>query len=413
MISVQSRLQRLNGNDCRMKKLNFQFLFFVSLQLSVFQNLAIAGNSLAPDSSAGNTFKVALLLPLQCSQLDVPDTVPDQPVPLVNSSLASIHFYESALMFRDTMKKQGWDVQLNVVDIGADSLKTVSGLNALKLDSADAVLSFLPTLYSVPLLAASKRWKKPVYLFQLSNTGLLEKGPYIRSVVPSNNTQVRLTAGRLAADKKDAAFIAVYRLQRKEKELAGLFAGVIDSCLQRQQACLMLNHKDGGWSGIKSKLIKGKTNVIILPTSDESFLSSFLTWVRDVQEDYIIELVGLPLWESFESPDPLLLTSLHTQIFSGYYPDPKSEEVFRFRKQFIDLYNADPMQSAYMGWDALQIALRDHVVSLVDSSEINQVPLLQLLNGESNMQPVCQNCGFENKSIRILNFREYELTIEK
>jgi hypothetical protein len=371
----------------------FWFLFSCTLQAS-------------SDSSAASTdtFRVALLLPLHTEQLDQLDTVPDQSAQLVSAGIPALHFYEAACLFRDSLASRGLVAEFHVLDMCQDTAAILKQINQLRGSNYDAILSLLPISFQPALTSASNKWKRPVFVFQSSNVGALYKSKWMRLVVPSNNTQIRMTAHKLIDVFPDAEIHTVYRDQRNEREVARLFKSVIDSVSLDTMRCRPFHFK-GSWAGLTGKLVAGKRNLIIVPTIDESFLSSFINALDPVRKEYEILLCGMPAWESFESIDPSLLQQLNTILFNGYFIYNRSDAVKEFRKTFVNEFHSDPLPQAYMAWDALVMAFNE----TVGEDTLQALTQLQQLNIHVELEPVCEECGKENRQVQMLEFFDFEL----
>lgn len=354
---------------------------------------------------------IALLLTLKLDEHFANDTNPDTHPLLLQETLASLNFFEGALMASDTLSSEWQKVSFKIIDTGLDSLSTITTLNTANMSEVDAVVSFLPATYTSFLTRISNRWQKPFYLFAASNTSILEKNKWIRLLNPSNYTQITQAADFVSKQYAGDKIIAVYREQKGENLIADLFAMVIDSLLDRKGACEMVNYKTVGFSSLKSKFSKTKTNLIIVPTSDESFLSSLLNKLVEIKDDYKFALMGMPAWENFNSIDPVTMKELGAIIFNGMYIDTHCPELTQFRKKFIMEYHADPTMAAYMGYDVVNCIVREKECMKMN----REVRFRSLLNSgrEILLAPVCESCGFETKAINLLKYGEYEFVLVK
>lgn len=369
--------------------------------------VVVVPDTVAPASPATLEVTIGLLLPLQLKRHMEEDTLPDTQPLLLPEAVPPLHFYEGALLAADSLARLGCRVQFKVVDTGTDSLLTIASLNSISLPEVDAVVSLLPAGYNKAVAAASNRWKKSVYVFSASNTQLLEQHPYLYLLSPSNHTQIRMMGAFLAQSSPSASFIAVYREQRKEEEIARLFITSLDSASGKTGSAILYNWK-GGWSGLKSKLVKGKKNVLILPTSDESFLSSLLNKLQEEEGGYTFQLCGLPAWENFESLDPLVMQSFEATFFNGSYIDYKSPEVIAFRRWFIAEYHADPLPQAFWGYDLVPL-IAGRVNALQQVVSLPPLPAIVEVNKSPHWKMVCEGCGYENRNLNILRFGVFEL----
>ncbi|MBL7925056.1 MAG: hypothetical protein JNL88_12720 [Bacteroidia bacterium] len=367
-------------------------------------------DTLVKQEKKADKLHITLLLPLKLEEHFQNDTAPETNPLILHEALQALHFYEGALVARDTLKRENVEVQFRVVDAGFDSISTVTLINTLKADQSDAIVSFLPSGFTQVLAGATLRWKKPVYIFSASNTQWLEKYPLLHLLSPSNSTQIRQTAAFIAAKYPASNFIAVYREQRKENDIAALFAGVIDSVSGKPGHCSLFNFKNGGLNGLKSKLVKGKRNLLMIPTSDESFLSSLLNKLSELKSEYTFMLCGLPSWETFDSVDPEQMKEFETIIFNGTYVDVRSADVLAFRKRFIAEYHTDPMPQAYMAFDAVRYIAGRH-----RKDQKGGMQFRSLLNPGTEMvlHPVCEHCGSENKAVNFLKYGDFEFVLLK
>lgn len=368
-------------------------------------------DSVVIDEPHIQSITIALLLTLKLEEHFANDTAPDTNPLILQEALASLNFYEGALVAADTLSSKLRKINFKIIDTGVDSLSTITTLNTANMNDVDAVVSFLPANYTSFLTRISNRWEKPFYMFAASNTSILEKNKWIRLVNPSNYTQITQAATYLSNQYANDKIIAVYREQKGENLIAALFAGVIDSSLNKPGVCDKVNYKSDGFASIRAKLSKTKTNVLILPTSDESFLSSILNKLVEVKTDYKFALMGMPAWENFNSIDPETMKELGAIIFNGMYIDTQCSELNQFRKRFVLEYHADPTLAAYMGYDVVNCIVEER-----ESKRKNrEVRFRSLLNSgkEIILAPVCESCGFETKAINLLKYGEYELVLVK
>lgn len=356
----------------------------------------------ADSTSTGDTLRVIMLLPLQLDQLDALDTVAADKAQINAASLPALHAYESVLLLADTLSQLGIHLMTEVVDFGRDSLASVTRLNTLSVNNHDVVLSFLPTAFNSSLTNASLRWKKPVYVFQSANPQFLYRSSWMRLMVPSNSTQIQLFASWLLNSFADGNFITITREQRREKDLASLFARVVDSISTDSGRVIRFVHSAKTWDGLKAKLKKQGSNILFVPTSDESFLTTLVNALNAVRDDYSITLCGLPTWEGFETIDVSALDSLNTHLFSGTHIDTEQISALAFRKAFIQVNHTDPLLQAYLAWDATLVALHEQLTDL-------PAGFPDFVGPHNLLENIGDSCGFENKSIQVMKYVDFSL----
>lgn len=348
---------------------------------------------------------ITLLLPLNAREQLAADTIPDQPLQLSQSTLPAIHFLEGALIAVDSLLPLKVKCDLKIIDTGLDSVETVKKIKTLSAVKSEAVISLLPSAFNAQLGVASDSLNKPVFILQAGNTSLLQKHPYLQLATASNTTQIRSAAAYMARKWPASRFILVYRDQRGEDALASLYAGELDSTLGVSGKSVKLNYKSAGWNGLKEKLDKSKRNVLIIPTTDESFLSSILIKLAEVKNDYSIMLAGLPVWESFETIDPSVLTGFNTHIFNNLFLDFNYPATTAFRNAFVSRYHGDPLPQAYIAYDLIRmIALG---TGMGDNYAAPSFPVVAFPVGGYRFSKACTECGSENSNVSVLRYGDY------
>jgi len=355
-------------------------------------------------------YTIGLFLPLQLENHFADDTITDSSPLIIADAIRALQFYEGALAAKDSLASLKIDLRFKIFDCSGDSLENVKLINSKEVKKCDAVILMTASNLNSTIVSAANKSIIPFIVLQNSNTQILESNPNIWLATPSNSTQIRLMAAYLYYTFPSSQFTTVFRDVRRENDLASLFASVIDSLSANPNTCQKVNYiKGSGWSSLKSKLSKQKRNILIIPTSDESYLSSIITKLEDVKSEYTFLLSGLPAWENFEAIDPLKLQEFNAHFFSGLYIDSKNLKLQYFKKGFINTYHAYPSEQVFQGYD-----LVDFLVRNFDKNKLNYSKYKGASNFESpdtgfDFSEICNGCGRENKSISILKYGEFQI----
>ncbi|CAN5406397.1 hypothetical protein BH11BAC2_BH11BAC2_16420 [soil metagenome] len=358
---------------------------------------------------ASDTLVIGLLLPLQLEPHFTNDTLPDTNPLIMEDALPALHFYEGALSAVDSFANPKFKIRLKVIDCSGDSQQVSKIIAGKQLTGCQAIIAMAGSNLNGSLASAAQRLNVPVILLQSANRQFLEVNKNIWLAGPSNSTQLKEMAAFLYENFPASNFIAIYREQRKENELAAFFAAEIDSLAGKAGTCFSMNYKTGSWPTLQAKLTKQKRNILIIPTSDESYLSTLLLKLDESQKDYSFLLCGLPSWDKFESVNPVVLSELNTHIFNGLFIDQSNIRVMNFRKAFIDEYHADPMLQAYQAFDLVTYIAVNYAKYQKEYSKYLSLPNLEFPEMGYKYVPVCESCGLENKRVTVLKFGDYEL----
>lgn len=349
-----------------------------------------------------------LILPFQLNEHFAPDTIPDDEPLILSSALPALNFYEGAITASADYTSKVSKIKLHVIDIGGDSLSTVVALNAKIKDTCEFYLSMVPGNCNQALISFAKRCNRPVYILSGSNTTMLEGNPNIWLSIPSNLTSLKEYSSFLYSTYFNSNFMLVYRDVRKENDLAEFIGSIIDSTSKKTNTCAKVNYKSTGWTGITAKLSKTKNNILIIPTNDESYLSTLVRKIDEVSADYDITICGLPTWDAFETVDQALLKKLNTHIFNGIYIDYTNGNVLNFRQKFISNYHADPMAPAFQAYDLITHLTSNFERSGYDFISYVSKPTIAAPVGGFRFERISENGGWENRNLSILKYADYK-----
>jgi hypothetical protein len=356
------------------------------------------------------TFTIGLVLPLQLNENFVEDSTADADPQIIPQSIQALQFYEGCLLAQESFREKDIDVKFKIYDSGIDSTQTVKLLKADNFEGCDAVVAMLSSSFYTALGKASRGAGIPFFILQSPNTQVLDSFSGFWLSTPSNSTQLRMMSSFLIEKFSSSNFIALSRDQRKENDLAKFMAEQVDTLAKQKGTCSIVNYtKTGGWAALQAKLSKQKRNVLIIPTGDESYLSSLINKLDELNEEYSILLAGFPSWENFESIDPKRLEKFNTHIFNTTFLDLESAKVKSYRKSFIDAYHTDPLLQAYQSNDLVNFIVTN--IHNHDSRFDKYKSEPNFFNAKSgfDFEKKCSSCGFENHNLNILNYSDYKL----
>ena len=352
-------------------------------------------------------FNLSLLLSLNATQYLAKDSVGNYLLNEIEASnINALEFYEGLQLAKD---KGDSIFGIHISDIG-DSTRLVKTLKDSCWKKSDLVIAITPQSMNV-VIANNPAMQGIPLMFPLNQVpakSFSNRNNW--SAIPSNKTQCKQMAHYLKESNLGAQYIIIYRGDNKnETELADLFNDefylIFNDSVSRK-----LNYSADGWNKLLKNLQTTKRNVLIIPSSDESFLSSLIIKL-DKQEQYPFLLAGLPTWEHFESIDIDILENLNAHIFDGSYIDYENEQVKAFRKRFIDEYQADPLLSAYLGYDLYNWIKENYSRYNVALDKYESKKALVAPQSGFKFMRTCENCMMENRFITVLLFKEGALKI--
>ncbi len=278
-------------------------------------------------------------------------------------SANAIEFYEGALLAIDSLKNQGLITKVYVFDTMRDSVKMEQILKSPVMKDMDMIIGPFYTelvnqvarfaqenriYYVSPIAINTGSLKNNPYLMQVNAGEINAVGPVVDYISKQENVQVTLIGNKSEADQ--TLFHAYHN------KLKTVFA---DSMITvRQFRPDSIPQQPGKY------LKRKKTNVVIIPVSDEAFVNILTAQLNAAAHSFQINLYGLAGWTKFVNLDQEYLHALEFHYATAFYIDYNKPQVQHFLQQFRKFYHTEPTmltgrggvsshayQFAFLGYD--------------------------------------------------------------
>ena len=151
--------------------------------------------------------------------------------------------------------------------------------------------------------------------------------------------------------------------------------------------------------------------IVIIPSSNQAFVSSVLSKLNAYTHDYEIKVLGMPRWRRFENIEPNIFHNLEIHLFSNYYFDYDKENVIDFIKQFRLNFKTEPNLYSYQAYDIFKYfiqAYNEYGKSLPYC--INKIKNTDLLISDFYFKRINNQKGLSNISVFLLFYNhEYDI----
>jgi len=338
------------------------------------QNLA----SLPSDcvETSHDKYRIAMLLPLFLAD-NAPASPPDSGM-VVDSegrfkyrdgrywihprSANALEFYMGALLAVDSLKKQGLNLDVHVVDTMRDTLKIAQILRNPDMKNMDLIIGpfYTDLVNQVASFAHENRihYVSPIainaaslisnpYLLQANIAEINTVAPMVEHISKQENVHVTLIGNQLEADQ--TVFNAYLN------KLKTVFD---DSRL----TVLQMRYDDMRQSD--SYLKTDRMNVVVVPATNERFVNLIAGQLNASTFNYQINLYGSASWTKFVNLDMEYLHTLEFRYATGFYIDYDNPQVQNFLQQYRKMYHTEPTmltgineisphayQFAFLGYD--------------------------------------------------------------
>src|SRR5262249_42103833 len=134
-----------------------------------------------------------------------------------------------------------------------------------------------------------------------------------------------------------------------------------------------VNFSAEGAAGALKLLSLTTTNTLFIPSTDEDFVTTVYSWLDTLESVYHFRVIGLPVWQYFETLDMRALEKYNTILFTPEYYSYDEKDVLQFRKKFRYHFSTEPGDEAYLAYDSFlqfgNLLFHNHLP--FDSPEIN------------------------------------------
>jgi hypothetical protein len=272
----------------------------------------------------------------------------------------NLEFVEGVIIASRELSNTNRKLNLIVRDTQGDSSNVAAIFSRLDLSTLDLII----TNENGPVLRQINKYSMlnsiPLFSAGINTTDIIRRNSYAYALSPSSLVQCRLMGSASSSYFKNANCVVLKTGQSREDERSDAFKdGWME--LYKPGTVKKVNFSNGYSKAVKDSMQKNKTNIIFVPSSNEDIISSLLSSLKLIAAEYKISVIGLPTWLYSQSIDPQLFDTCDTHLFSAGYIDFENRDVVEFRKKFRDHYHSEPIESAYLGHDALQIGLEKYL----------------------------------------------------
>ena len=358
------------------------------------------------------TFNVALLLPLYLNNnsLQVEKVKADpEKEQLYKNSERIFEFYEGVLLAVKEMQQKGKSVNLHVYDTENNFATTDRILNNPELKNMDLIIGPLYTDNVVRAARFSTENQIALVSPFAQKNDLLPNNPYLYQFSPSTATSIAQTADYFA-ELSNATVIVVHNGSAAEVDMTKLYRNNLTrSYFSDRNVPDMIfkeiNYKSGGIARVQEAMSATNTNVLLIPSNDEVFITNVVNQLATVVKTnkYKVVLFGSQSWEKYINIDVEFLQSMNFCYRSNSFTDYNNTAVKLFVSEFRDRFNTEPGIYGFSGYDIAKCfitKLYKHGKYFCFCDDDNEQGLIYKFDFK-RVSPVG---GFENQSTFVLRY---------
>ncbi|MBO7143209.1 MAG: LysM peptidoglycan-binding domain-containing protein [Salinivirgaceae bacterium] len=359
------------------------------------------------------TYKVALFLPLYLSMNDTTGWG-THTGKIYAKSKNYIEFYAGSMLAINELRKQGLSFDVEVVDTKGDSLYISNYMRNHDMSGYDMFIG--PAFSGELQVVGDYAWEHQINIVSpLSvKSTFIDHNPYAFQVCPTLDIQMKYMAEFLnQIDTKN--FIVIHNGDAQEQDFISEFKRQLYSSIHSDNFDQVRYNEYYYYTCgdiLNSAFIKGKDNIVIIPSTDRAFVTDVMGKLNGYSYEYKVTLFGQPRWERFESIDIDYFHNTNTHYLSNSYIDYSKPEIIDFVRNYRNLLSVEPDRMAFQGYDITMFfctALNKFAHDFRRFIMYHTAPLLQT---EFNFVPYSDQGGYQNTSVYILDYAK-DYTIKK
>ncbi len=358
-------------------------------------------------------YNIALFLPFNMNDenlIDV-DKVISGNVDFPTKTSRALQFYEGALIAIDSLKKLKFNAKIFVYDVDdKDSLSIVTILQKPELTRMDLIVGPLYVSSFMPVAKFAKDHAIPIVSPFTSINKILFNNPYVCKVTPSIHLQVEQMAHYVVDSFKFQNIVLVSTQNSREAGFFNSFRRTANDDLIRAGRATSDSVKlVYNVNALQGMLRLDKTNVVVLPSNDQPYVSDFISKLNVLNDKYKIVLFGMQNWISYDNMDYEYFNELTIHVPSDNFIDYEKSAAKNFIYKYRERYKTEPDMYSFQGYDVLFYflsALQKYGSGFMNNLSANPYNGIETNFMFSQFPP---DSGFENKSVLILKYQNYQL----
>lgn len=364
-------------------------------------------------------YEVGLLLPfmLDKNQSLMESRNSSSAQELLEPTRQSLDFYHGVLLALDSLKKFGLNVNLRVYDTGRDSLKLAKILSETEFSGLDLIIGPTEMVETVAKFAA--KHKIPMVCpFGYTNRILLDN-EFVSKAVTSTSVMVSEASDYIIKNYSGENIILLDGRGKRDEGAVNAYRRNLNDELRKAGKDTVKYFKTDNIStkAWVDKLAKDKINVLVVPSNDLSFVSSFFNTLQGTSlkynyKDYRFVVFGTEEWLKWDDIEANLKVkfSLHlpSPVYVSYTDTLRSVP---FIKAFRAKFSSDPDKFAMMGFDLAWFYLAGYLQEGKTFAAHLENYDVEMVNTRFRYKKINQSSGYINTNVYLLKYEEYQLKI--
>ena len=368
-------------------------------------------------------YLVSLLLPFY---LDSNDSLSHVKLQYENEemfrqSIVGMEFYTGFKMAVENMKLENSKIEIQVFDISMNPYsKSTWDMEQLtkgtKLFESDFIIG--PFHRSNFLLASeyAKSIKRPIVSPVPQRNDILKDNPYAIKVYSSKEAQVDFMRAYTMQNWKEKNLILIENDEMRDVILSERFQGInnkdtnVEMYAEFNSSIKRIKMSEFDFKIIENYMVDSLDNILLMPMTNKTFVSRFLTGINRYSNKVKIKVVGLDSWNNMGYIDYSYLNNLEVHTTRNQFINYNDSTIEDFILVYRNTYGTEPNEWTFLGYDIANYFLQALVKDGTAFQNFFALNQSRGLSRSFSFKRLANLSGFENKGLRMVKIENYYFT---
>ncbi len=379
--------------------------------------LALPEDTVVRAQGLKDSYNIVFLLPLFLSdtatfedEQDIENKFRPRKVESIkDEALNGIEFYQGARLALDSLEKNGVKANVYIYDTeGEESESKIRQLfNKPELKNADLIIGpFYQNLFAIAQKYCDA-YQIPIISPVSRSPKLIENSKYSAKVTVSEVAEITEMSKYISSNYCKNSVLVIHKGRDEELEKLNWFRSAYkcDSLNQFKE----INYKGSTWDALSDSLSRIDTNIVVVLSDDQAFVTSFFITLDKRKEDFPMMVFGPGSWYEFENIETDYYHDLRLHLPVENNINFNDTLVINFVKKYREAFKNEPNFFSYQGFD-----LTYYFISAMGRIGIGYFDMLQFypwqgLQSSFSFKRNAQGQGLENQAVYIVNYKDFEL----
>lgn len=363
-----------------------------------------------------NNYTIGLMLPFKLNEIDAiyPEKLEEEKQNFPEQQTLAIDFYEGINYAIHQIDSSNTQFKVELFDVSEkDSLRIESITKEKRFQNLDICIGPVYNTMFKQVAETSKSIKLPVVAPFTQQNKILFENQHASKVNPSSITLIESLAELIIDSMDKGKVIIVNSGKSKEQNLIKAFKVKFNSYLIKKNKPASDTALEVKSAEIeKLPIDNNKASYFVVISEDELYLTDLLTRLSRIKfsKDKINTVIGLKKWIELENIDSDYLNRFNFMYPASNYIDYSNREILKASEYYRNTYNTDPSDYFYLGIDICNFyssALKKYGKGFYEF--LNAEKKSGFIMDFNFFRPSLKT-GFENKSIRLIQYKDYQFS---